>query len=248
LDPSLESPYAYDSKIISPMLSCLCEGETRIPVDFIEVPGLHTESITVSNAKEEDRLIPDFQAYRAARGISVSYPFVAIRAEMSNGKKMGEMARRYREIRGDKENKKGMPFVHWIYNAKERCVLKKKMSRMLHMGFQKKDILDVFSSETDLLRRAEYGLVLDEAFEEICPKKVALAGRAIGINDWWHIIVPEALNMKSEDKKPSVKVLNPEAGPKVPPEKASIEILLERDRDERQAHKPMETLLRESMI
>ena len=96
MDPSLNSPYAYDSKIMSSMLSCLCEGDIQVPVDFIEVPGLKTESITVGGPKDEEHLIPGFQSYRAARGISIEYPFVAIRAEMTGGKKLGEMARRYR--------------------------------------------------------------------------------------------------------------------------------------------------------
>jgi len=248
LDPTLDSPYAYDSKTIFPLLSCLCEGERHVPVDFIEVPGLSQQSIVVDDPKDEERMIPGFQSFRATRGISISYPFVALRAEMRHGKKLGEMARRYRELRGDKEDRVGLGFVKWINDDVERESIRKRMKKMLHMGIQKKDILDIFSTETDLLKRAEYGLILDEAYEELCPKKVTLAGKAIGVNDWWHIIVPEALNLKSEDKKPKVKLLNPEPNPNIPPEKAGTETLLERDRDERQAHKPIETLLRESMI
>lgn len=248
LDPTLDSPYSYDSQTISTMLGCLCEGEKQVPVDFIEVPGLDEQSVSVSNPEEEEKLIPGFQNYRATRGIEVKYPFVALRAEMTRGKKLGEMARKYRELRGDKDNRKGMSFIRWINDDGERSKLSKRMSRMLHMGFSRSDILDVFSSETDLLRRAEYGIVLDETCEKFCPKKVALAGHPIGVNDWWHIIVPEALNLRSEDKKPTVKALNPEASPSIPPEKAGIETLLERDRDERPSHKPMETLLRESLL
>jgi hypothetical protein len=248
LDPALDSPYAYDSKVISNTLGCLCEGDRHIPVDFIEVPGLDETSVSVSNPEEEERLIPGFQSYRATRGIDITYPFVALRAEMTRGKKLGEMSRKYRELRGDQDNKKGLSFIKWITDEAERTKLVKRMSRMLTMGFSKSDILDVFSSETDLLRRAEYGLVLDEACDQTCPKKVALAGHPIGVNDWWHIVVPEALNLRSEDKKPRVKPLNPEPLQAVPPEKAGIETLLERDRDERASHKPMETLLRESML
>jgi len=248
LDPTLDSSYAYDSKVISNMLGCLCEGDRHVPVDFIEVPGLEETSVSVSGPEEEERLIPGFQSYRATRGIDITYPFVALRAEMTRGKKLGEMARKYRELRGDQDNKKGLSFIKWITDENERAKLAKRMSRMLKMGFSKSDILDVFSSETDLLRRAEYGLVLDEACDQACPKKVALAGHPIGVNDWWHIVVPEALNLRSEDKKPRVKPLNPEPLPAVPPEKAGIETLLERDRDERPSHKPMETLLRESML
>ena len=246
LDPSLDSPYAYDSETISTTLGCLCEGD-KLAVDFIEVPGLDAPSIAVSDPKDEETKIPGFQGYRATRGVSIDYPFVAIRAEMSRGKKLGEMARRYRELRGDQKDLKGFPFVSWIRDEEARSSLRKKMGRMLRMGMSKGDILDIFSSEVDLLRRAEYGNVLDEACEEFCPKKVALAGHPIGVNDWWHLIVPEALN-KADQKKQKVKVLNPEPGPKVPPEKAGIETLLERDRDERQAHKPIEQLLRDSMI
>jgi hypothetical protein len=167
------------------------------------------------------------------------------------------MFRSVREaVAPEKDKKDGMAFVRAVRDEGARSKVRERMASLLESGMTLKEVLDMHAGSSELLKRAEYREVLDEALLSVSGR-VATASLVPGINDWWHMSAQEGLKQgtpgigrgKDKEKKPAPKPFNLKRRKEQPsPEPLPIEGLLIKQRDPSQSQKPIETLLRESQV
>jgi hypothetical protein len=246
-----------------------------------------TVAAFVSSLKDEETKAPLAQKARVSYGISVNYPYIGVESTIKNrGQKYYAIVHEYAHFiqsitgiqivpysfkgmisdAGSKEER-DKRFVEYVNNPLERDAHLNQMVSMLQMGMSPNDVLDSMADRKDLIGRAAYGRILDEALKIFNGqlkerrqtadqgKTTRTASVGIGINDWWHYTLQEDLNATQHTQgvvnEPSKakpynlrnKRMEFPTGPK------TTEGLLASKHDkEFGAQKTMEQLLRESRV
>lgn len=252
-DTSFGLPHINKIRNIFPLWEIIAQKYTDpINIDIIETPFLHngSKSVLINNSDDEDLKSPKLKAFRSIRGISISYPFIAVNNLISRGKIISEILKTYNDLRQEKEKEpSGEKLILFLNNKEKREKIKYQMSCLIMMGIKLKDILDIYSDQSSLIKRAEFRNILDEVVLSMNDKKMIYASLPIGINDWWRLSVQEGLNQEKNEKPKIPKPFNLKKTKENPSrEPLSIEKMLERSHDQSQSQKPIEILLRESQI
>jgi hypothetical protein len=266
-DPTFGQPYITKTKHVPLLWHAIIDRDPRArDVMIMEVPFSPGDEdyAVVKEPQDEDKQAPGLAAFRAARGIMVDFPLIVVDNRLNRGRKLRSIAKAYEKVTGhhfdDDEN--GIELALKLKDEKNRSKTRKKMSRLLEMGMTAKDVLDLYSDKTSLPKRVAYREILDEALAGGAPRLVAVAQHAgggliqtreraaPGINDWWWPSAQEGLKEGDEDEEAPIPLneVSAEGAQPAPPLRPSMEVLLERDRDELQSQKTTEQLLRESQI
>lgn len=241
-------------------------------IQIVESPLTKDGSINsmVIRNPDDERKLPLLMALRARHKVQASYPFIAVESRLaSNGMKMHSILKEYAKIYQalqslpliqanfqDASNIDEFSFLHRD-DEKERLI--SFMGYMLEMGMTQKSIIDFFAPRRRPVARAEFRKLLSEAWRETAankaerrPATTKLASLDLGVNDWYHIGLQEALNQSqhSNDKPPTVEPFNLKrkkdqfsTGP------LSMNGLLSKQHDRELSYmKSTEQLLRESQI
>lgn len=238
-DPALSRPWHTRLSRVEPLWGVLSEGPD---MDVLEVPfkPRDKDGVLLRNPGDEPE---ELRAFRAARGLDLRFPAAVVDGFLPRGRKLGILSRLHESLCGRKPGPRGPQGLLRLPDD-ERADMKRKMLIMLEIGMSPSDVLDFFSDRSSLPERVAYREVMREAVRESAPRKIATAGIPIGINQWWWPSVPEGLKEMADDAP------EPLNGPedKDPPVNASIEVMLERDRDPLQSQKPTELQLRQNRI
>ena len=215
----------------------------------------------VRSPKEEETKAPGMGRLRSLNGIPAKYPFIMVDNRQSRGRRLRGMLDQYLDLVGEGKDEldtlKGREFLEAIRQPAARERTRSLMAQLSSLGMTKRHVLDFFSGPEDLLKRAEYRAIMEEANSRPvlatrnASRKTADLGPELGINDWWYFGLQESLNQAQHDENKG----QPKARPSKPfnlrkkRQPPTTEELLDPKRDKNMsAQKSMEQLLRESLV
>jgi hypothetical protein len=208
----------------------------------------------VTSPADEDRKAPGARQYRGERTIEAQYPFIVLDNRVrSRGNKYRALLDAYAEF--IREGLKRPYSNTWLEDeAKEAQT--KAVAHMLRLGMDKRQIVDFLAPRRNLRARAEFRMLVADAWRSLKTKTAAAAASKTaaigGINDWWHIGSQEELNQARHTEDPSTPRTFNLKNRKIkrkPTEPKPIEEMLHDKHDHELGYqKTTEQLLRESRV
>lgn len=250
-DPCLDSGYV--SKL-SRHAAVYLLAQTESDMEVMEAP-IHVPSvaIVINSPKDEEVKTNSCPAYRAARGIAVSYPFMLVDSRETMGRRARAMLDACLSGDADCEDTKPIIFALAMESKVIRTAAKADMELLISLGMSKHDILDFFSPKRDPLRRHEFRKLLDEASQSLTSGKTITAsiGKGLNINDWFHGSQEAELGRARQGKEELTQRkpfnMKRRKAPSAAPRNYEQLLMTRHDKD-LSSYKGLEQLLRESQI
>lgn len=217
-ESGMSSPFA--SKLSRyPVLWEVLAPAKDVQVVEMPVPIEGGIAATIKSPDEEEAIAPSSQRLRAVNGLAVDYPFILVDGRSTRlGMKLRAMLGAYAGLSGMAVKE---PSLEDMRDMGVRASLAKRVSFMLSMGLDRRDVVDFFAEPMDFPRRAEMWAIASEVAESRAKDahgarvsrraamKLASMGPGLGINDWWYIGLQESLNeAQHEGDKPKTEPFN----------------------------------------
>ena len=250
-DPSTNS--GFKSKLNRYKIPWTLLPEPKTDMDVIEVRlniDWQFPSKIIKDEKEEDS-IEGLKNYRAARGMTVSYPLMVVNGDQGMGKKLRSILDNVLEFSNGKSSPHdSAKLIIRLKDTEVRSRVETDMKFLMLMGLAHNDVLDFFAGRDELAKRMEFSMIFDSVLAESGHTHTrtikASMGRGLQINDWFGAS-QEILN-QAQHEQASTKPFNLKKK-KQPVIIRGYEDMLRMTHDkESSAQKTIEQLLRESQI